>query len=287
MGYCRSRWFFLSWYRFTGKVVRIGAIGLGEIGRLEYELLAEMTGVKLVGGADVATEAREAFDAAFDARVYDDHAALLAAEDLDEVNIATPHTFHRRPTLTALDRNLHVHLEKLLTMRVETGLDLVRTADDRDLVLQVGYQRRFNPYYREMHRQISNGRIGEVNTVTCHLGQNWLNIVDGTWRLNPELSGGGQLSDSGSHLLDMVLWITEATPGLVSGVIDDRGQRVDVNSALTASLDGPCGPIVQASGSRERGVRGGTRRVGPDGTLSCDGESLELLSSDSGRAEPR
>lgn len=73
-------------------VVRIGAVGLGEPSRLEGELLAEMSGVELVGGAVVTPEVREAFVAEFDARVYDNHETLLAAEDIDAVNIATPHT---------------------------------------------------------------------------------------------------------------------------------------------------------------------------------------------------
>lgn len=87
-----------------------------------------------------------------------------------------------------------------------------------------------------------------MHTITCHLGQNWLDIVDGNWRLNPDLSAGDQLSDSGSHLLDVLLWITDARPGFVSVVFDECDRRVDVNSALAASLDGPHGRIVASIG---------------------------------------
>ena len=101
----------------------------------------------------------------------------------------------------------------------------------------MGYQRHFDPVFQEVKRVIDAGRIGEVHMAACYLGQDWIEPHDGSWRTEPSLSGGGQLYDSGSHLIDTLLWTLSADPIAVTAQIDDRGNEVDVNSALTLTLE--------------------------------------------------
>ncbi len=53
-----------------------------------------------------------------------------------------------------------------------------------------------------------------------------------TWRQVPELSGGGQLNDSGSHIVDIILWTSGLTAESVHGYIDNCETSVDINSAV-------------------------------------------------------
>ena len=55
--------------------------------------------------------------------------------------------------------------------------------------------------------------------------------------MEPELSGGGQLNDSGSHLLDILLWILEASPKEVFAMMEYFDAQVDILSALTIRFD--------------------------------------------------
>ncbi|MDH7571042.1 MAG: gfo/Idh/MocA family oxidoreductase, partial [Armatimonadota bacterium] len=50
-------------------------------------------------------------------------------------------------------------------------------------------------------------------------------------------SGGGQLNDSGSHLLDIILWITGLAVTEVFAFINHRGAPVDINSAISLRFD--------------------------------------------------
>ena len=55
----------------------------------------------------------------------------------------------------------------------------------------------------------------------------------GQWRSDPALSGGGQLNDSGSHLVDILLWTTGLTAQEVYATINNYDLPVDVDSALS------------------------------------------------------
>jgi predicted dehydrogenase len=84
-----------------------------------------------------------------------------------------------------------------------------------------------------MRNLIQNGDLGRINYICAYQAQRWLIGAAGTWRQNLALSCGGQLNDSGSHLLDVVLWVTGLEPESVSAFIDNRGTQVDIDSAVT------------------------------------------------------
>ena len=220
--------------------LRLGMIGVGGLGYLQAKTFSEIEDVSIVCAADVSAEARQLFEAEFDLPAYEDHQALLDehASYMDAVAIVTPHPLHHEQAMACLHRDLHVIVEKPMVTDVGHAVELVQTADERDLVLQVGYQRHFDPAFRELRRIIGNGRIGDVHAVNCHLGQDWIEPHRDTWRANPSLSGGGQLYDTGSHLLDALLWTTRSDPTSVAAQIDYEEPRVDVNSALSLRLAG-------------------------------------------------
>lgn len=268
-------------------VTRLAAIGLGGLGSIELEFCAAIDGVEVVAGVDVSPAARETFSGAYDAPAYEDYERLLAehADDLDAVVIVTPHTLHHEQAMACLERGLGVFVEKPMVTDLADAVELVETAERLDRVLQVGYQRHFDPAYRELREVIDGGRIGEVHMAACYLGQDWIDTQEGTWRTDPALSGGGELYDSGSHLLDALLWTTDASPRSVAATMDYREGDVDVNAALAATLErdgrpltasiGICGDGLDISPSEGLFVWGTEGRVDfHDGTfrIVADGE---------------
>jgi predicted dehydrogenase len=262
--------------------LRVGAIATGGLAFWEAQLFDEIEGVEVVAGADVDPDARAQFAEEFGASVYEDYAAMLEAEDLDAVNVVTPHTLHYEQTMDALERDLHVHLEKPMVTKVAHGHDIIERAAERDLVLQVGYQRHFHPGYREVRRLVEEGRIGDVHMVACYLAQDWISQQAGSWRVDPDLSGGGQLSDSGSHLLDAMLWTTDSEPASVAASMDYRDEDVDVNSALAATLEGPSGPITASIGVSGDGTsfEEGLTIWGTEGHIEYGHEEITVAEGD-------
>lgn len=235
---------------------RIGVIGVGGLGYLQTNTYADMDDVVIVTAADVSAQARQLFEQEHHAPSYEHYGMMLHEhrEELDAVTIVTPHALHYEQAKAALQRDLHVLVEKPMVTDISHAVDLVETASERGLVLQVGYQRHFHPAFREIRRVLRSGRIGEVHAVNCYLGQDWIDLHRDDWRSDPSLSGGGQLYDTGSHLLDALLWTTETEPESVTAQIDYAKPEVDVNSGLTMRLDRGGDTLIASVGISGDGV---------------------------------
>lgn len=264
----------------------LGMVGIGGLGYLQAEAYAEMEEVTLLAGADVAEEARTLFQDEFQRPVYGEYRAMLQqhADELDAVSIVTPHTLHYDQAMTCLQRGLHVLVEKPMVTDVGHAHDLIRTAAERDLVLQVGYQRRFDPVFQELRRRVVNGHLGTLHSVSCFIGQDWIRNHRGTWRTDPSLSGGGQLYDTGSHLFDALLWVTQAEPVSATAQLEFAEPGIDVNGAITLRLRRDNQPIVASVGVSGDGVdpvpHEGYVFYGTDGRLSYAEDVIEFTQRD-------
>ncbi len=169
------------------------------------------------------------------------HDELLATESLDAVVISTPHTLHHQHIVDSFTAGCHVLCEKPLVCSVAEAEDVLARRDAAGKLLQIGYQRHFSGGYRWARDQVLSGAAGPVRYVTAWQCQAWRagQVRKGdSWRIAPHLSGGGQLNDSGSHLVDILLWVTGLQPRQVTALIDQRGLEVDVLSAVAVRCDG-------------------------------------------------
>ncbi|WP_266083172.1 Gfo/Idh/MocA family protein [Haladaptatus caseinilyticus] len=263
--------------------IKLAAIGLGQLCMYELDTYNAMNNVEIIAGADISTECRDRFEERFDASSYDCYETMLEehASQLDAVNIVTPHTLHYEQAMACLENDLHVFLEKPLVTDVEDAHNLVTSAQRRDRVLVVGYQRHYHPVYSKIKEIIDNEELGKIHTVSCYMGQNWIRKFPNAWRTDPDLSGGGQLYDSGSHLLDTLLWTTGTTPISVSAMMDYDDQSVDVNSSLSLQLKRNGRPVtasvtVTADGVEDPDTYEGLNIWGTKGRLTYGQDTLTI-----------
>jgi predicted dehydrogenase len=103
---------------------------------------------EIVAIADVsATVASGLADRYAPARACTDWAALLDGERLDALVVCSPHATHAQVVLAALDRGLHVLVEKPLCLVPDDAAAICRRRDETGLVVQVGYMKRYDPAY--------------------------------------------------------------------------------------------------------------------------------------------
>jgi predicted dehydrogenase len=124
----------------------------------------------------------------------------------DVTVICTPGRDHARPVADALRSGRHVICEKPLAMDADEAKRLYAVADDRQRQLLVCMTNRFRGDVRAMREHVLSGHIGEVGYVRA----SWLRHA-----AIPRTAGGrqpGVLWDLGSHLVDLVLWITRWRP---------------------------------------------------------------------------
>jgi predicted dehydrogenase len=220
--------------------LRVGVIGGGYIGKTVGAEFVSDPRSTVVALADIDEEAREiAGETLYVGRGsrYDDYAEMLDAEEMDAVLVGTPHTLHYEHVTAALDRDLHVLCDKPLTTDRQQARDLVERSDAADEVLMVGYQRHLNPAFVQARKRWAQGNRTPT-FVTAEITQDWYSRFADTWRADPELSGGGNLYDTGSHLVDGVLWTTGLTPTAVRADMQfaDDEQRVDVEALLNVEF---------------------------------------------------
>ncbi len=217
--------------------IRVGLIGCGGNGRGHLRRLCEMEGIALAGIADPSTKARElAREAVQDSDLpgFRKPSNLLAQTQPDAVVISTPHTLHLRHILDSLEAGCHVLCEKPLICSTSEAREVIAARDATGLLLGISYQRHTMSPYMYCRQLLADEEIGEITFVSCWQAQAWYYLTRGTWRVNPELSGGGQLNDSASHLLDAVLWMTGLQPEEVHAIVDKLDAEVDIVSAITA-----------------------------------------------------
>ncbi|NOV02188.1 Gfo/Idh/MocA family protein [Paenibacillus planticolens] len=213
--------------------IRIGMIGTGGISQVHGRQLLELEEAEIVALSDTSAENRENFAAKFeldDVQHFTDYREMLDQTELDAVVICSPHTMHFEQATDALHKGLHVLIEKPMTCSSEEAELLIATAEQAGKVMQVSYQRHFQPEFLYIRDAIASGEIGKLTSITASLYQDWKQLTTGLWRQVPELSGGGMLMDSGSHIIDMLLWTTGLTPVEVKPSLHLQGAPVEIDS---------------------------------------------------------
>lgn len=222
--------------------VRIGFIGSGGIAvghamRLHEGGLAEV--VALADPSEASLDRmKERRPELAGVATFADYREMLEKADLDAVQIHSPHCYHAQQMIDALDAGKHVLCEKPMTSSVEDARRVIAKRDETGKILVVSYQRHYEGTYRLIKEMAQGGELGKLQMVALILSQEWLNATRGKWRQSMELSCGGQLNDSGSHLVDMMLWTTGLQPDRVFAEINYFDAEVDIDSAITARFAG-------------------------------------------------
>jgi predicted dehydrogenase len=123
--------------------LRAAVIGVGYLGRFHAQKYASLEDVDLVGVVDASRERAEEVAAEVGTAAFTDYRQLL--DSVDVVSIVVPTQYHYPVAKECLEAGCHILLEKPITQSVEEADHLIRLAEDRGLVFQVGHLERFNP----------------------------------------------------------------------------------------------------------------------------------------------
>ncbi len=186
--------------------IKTGIVGLGNIGHYHAERLVDQN-VSLVGGMDVATEARTRFATRYDADVYDDHRDLY--DTVDAIIITTPNKYHEQYAIDAFERDLHVLLEKPLAHSLESAKRIANAARDSSGHAMVGFNNRFANTVQIVKNRIDRGDLGRLVHVEANYVRRRGIPGRGSWFTRRQIAGGGALIDLGVHAIDLALYLLE------------------------------------------------------------------------------
>ncbi len=142
-------------------MLKVGVIGVGHLGKHHARIYSELDDVELVGVADVLAERAESIASQYGARAFVDYKDMLAL--VDAVNIAAPTQMHASIGIDCLDRGLDVLVEKPIAGDGDQARAMIRVAQERDCILQVGHVERFNPVVEAACKVATRPQFFEVH----------------------------------------------------------------------------------------------------------------------------
>ena len=184
--------------------VRVGFVGLGNIGHYHADRLRELAGVEMVGGVDINPEARARFAEKYGVESFENYEDLYAA-DVDAVVVTTPNKFHEEYAVAALRSGLDVLLEKPLAHSLESAERIAEAARNATGFCMVGFHNRFRNPVEVLKAYQTEGRFGKTRHVEANFVRRRGIPGRGSWFTNAEIAGGGALIDIGVHAIDLAL----------------------------------------------------------------------------------
>jgi predicted dehydrogenase/nucleoside-diphosphate-sugar epimerase len=193
------------------KTLNVGIIGCGRIAEHHLRFIARTAGARVAALSDPILANARRFADQYDIRdVYGSHLDMLDSTRLDIVHILTPPEYHYAQAVDAIDRGVHVLLEKPCTYHPEELEDLYQRAEARGVFLCPDFIQLFTPVFLRAASLIDSGQLGKVVHLESHLSFD-LNdpelreAMGLPWRYNLP---GGILHDNITHPLYMVLrWL--------------------------------------------------------------------------------
>ena len=157
----------------------------------------------LVAVMGTSEERTKAVAEKYNVRWYLNEQELLDDKGVQAVYVATPTYLHVQQTIRALRAGKHVLCEKPMAMSLSEAEQMIAEAEKYNRKLAIGYMMRFHAWHQKLKQMIDAGELGTLvmgrAQLTC-----WYPRIEGAWRQDPALGGGGALTDMGSHCIDLL-----------------------------------------------------------------------------------
>lgn len=217
--------------------LRVGIVGCGDISVLHRAAIDEWPDASLVAVCDTDEGRLVLAVSSTGAAGYSDHLRLFDEARLDVVHITTPHDSHAGIAVDALERDIHVVLEKPLAHDRDGGRQVVAAAAVSDARIAVCFQNRYNATAQRAYEVLASGELGRIRgaaaTVMWWRPEEY--YLDRPWRGTWAQGGGGLLMNQAIHTLDLLQWLVgEVTD--VSGSVSTRALGTVIEVEDTAEM---------------------------------------------------
>ncbi|MBU1023569.1 Gfo/Idh/MocA family oxidoreductase [bacterium] len=177
--------------------IKVGVIGVGQMGVHHVRIYSNMANVNLVGISDIdivrGTEIANKFNT-----VYFENSEDLLGKDLDALSIAVPTSLHKEVAQLALDYGANLLVEKPLADTTENAWEIIRKAERQKRILMVGHIERFNPAIESLKNLLALETMGKIVNIS-------------TLRVAPypqRIQDAGIILDVSCHDIDLISYLT-------------------------------------------------------------------------------
>lgn len=195
-----------------GDKVRIGVIGVGQIGKRHLRQYQEVPEAEVVAIADIREEeARRVAQEFGIPHVYTDYHDLLRRDDIQSVDVALHNRLHAPVTIDALEAGKNVYCEKPMSWTYGEARRMVDTAKRLGRLLHIQLATLYSPEARAAKRLIDEGRLGEIYYAkSSHYRRRGRPYVDGYGTaqfVQRATAGGGAMLDMAVYHIGRMMWL--------------------------------------------------------------------------------
>ena len=145
--------------------VKIGIIGVGNMGSAHVVSIGQLANAKLTAICDINPEKLKRYNPK-EIQLFTDSKEFFRKADIDAVIVATPHYFHVPLAIEALKNKKHVIVEKPISVHKALAEELVKAAKKYPkLKLAAMFNQRTLPAHRKIKQLIDSGELGEIRRV--------------------------------------------------------------------------------------------------------------------------
>jgi len=221
------------------KPLNIGMVGYGLMGRAHTNAFRQVSQffkiknrpvLKAICGRDGKNA--KAFAANWGYESFEtDWKALIARDDIDLIDIATPNNVHAEIAIAAAKAGKMVLCEKPLGMNPAESLRMVKAVEKAGVANMVWYNYRRAPAVTLAKQLIDEGKLGKIFHYRAKFLQDWTISADvpqggpGTWRLDASVSGSGVTGDLLAHCIDTAMWLNggiDSVTGMTETFVKNR-----------------------------------------------------------------
>lgn len=176
------------------KKLRVGVVGLGRLGSLHAFIYSKLKNVELVSVCDIDKKRAREIGSSLRKPWCTDYKEF-SKKSLDAVSIASPTYLHYEIAMFLLNNNINVLIEKPITKTLKQALSLIKLAEQKSLILQVGHVERFNSAIQAIEKLLPKPKFIEIH----RLGP-----------FTPRVKDIGVVLDLMIHDIDIILGLTRS-----------------------------------------------------------------------------
>jgi myo-inositol 2-dehydrogenase / D-chiro-inositol 1-dehydrogenase len=250
--------------------VPLAVLGAGRIGKMHVEaLLRQVPEAEVRAVADPTLDFAWAKALGID-RPLTNHADVLNDPEIQAVVIAVPSTMHADLVIAAARAGKHIFCEKPLTFDLTRAAEIRRVRDEAGVILQVGFNRRFDPDIRDLRDRVQAGEIGDLEVLEI------VNRDPAFPALDFMRTSGGLFFDFAIHDFDVARFVSgreiESVYSRGAALVDPRIREFgDFDSATTVlRLEGDILAVIINSRQSNCGYDQRVEALGSLGALAVD-----------------
>lgn len=180
--------------------------------------------------------------------IYTDFEAAISESQADAVYLATPVWLHSEQAVKVLESGKHVLVEKPLGLNFSQCRDVINAAKSSGKKAGCSYYRRYFNRYAHVKKMLEDNEFGQIVNVRMTYFS-WFCPEKSDpkyWRVEREKSGGGPLSDMGTHMFDILIGLFDL-PASIYASCANIVHKWDVEDSAAVIMELKNGAQVTAS----------------------------------------